>query len=92
MLRAHDVFFTASRHEACSNALLEGLACGLPAVYVRSGSNGELVGEGGIGFDEPEELPDAFALARERLAELAAAIRLVPLEEVADRYADVLWP
>jgi glycosyltransferase involved in cell wall biosynthesis len=92
VLRAHDVFFTASRHEACSNALLEGLACGLPAVYVRSGSNGELVGEGGIGFDAPEELPEAFALARERLVELAAGIRLVPLEEVADRYADVLWP
>jgi glycosyltransferase involved in cell wall biosynthesis len=92
VLRAHDVFFTASRHEACSNALLEGLACGLPAVYVRSGSNAELVGEGGIGFDEPEELPGAFEDARERLSELAGGIRLVPLHDVADRYADVLWP
>jgi glycosyltransferase involved in cell wall biosynthesis len=90
LLRAHDVFFTASRNEACSNALLEGLACGLPAVYVRSGSNGELVGGGGVGFDAPEELPQAFAAARERLDELRAAIRLVPLSEVVDRYEAVL--
>src|SRR6185436_10623451 len=36
-LRQHDIFLTASLHEACSNALIEALACGLPAVYARSG-------------------------------------------------------
>ena len=92
VLRRNDLFFTASRHEACSNALLEGLACGLPAVYVRSGSNGEVVGDAGIGFDVPDELPGAFTAARERLDELVSAIRVTPLSEVADRYAEVLWP
>ena len=92
ILRRSDVYFTASRHEACSNSLLEGLACGLPAVFVRSGSNGELVGEAGVGFDTAEEIPDAFAVARERLAELRDAIHLVPLAEVADRYLEVLRP
>ncbi len=89
-LRAHDVFFTASRHEACSNALLEGLACGLPALYVRSGSNGELVGEAGVGFDAPEELPAALESIAARYEELRAAIEIPSLAEVADRYAEVL--
>src|SRR5207249_7658350 len=36
LLRGHDVFITASLHESCSNALIEALSCGLPAVYVES--------------------------------------------------------
>ena len=32
LLREPDVFLTASRDESCSNALLEALACGLPAL------------------------------------------------------------
>ena len=56
----------ASRDDPCSNALLEALACGLPAAYLRSGGHPELVGEAGIGFDEPEELPAVLARLRGR--------------------------
>ena len=52
LLRAHDVYLAASRDDPCSNALLEALACGLPAAFLRSGGHPELVGEGGIGFDD----------------------------------------
>src|SRR5439155_2805161 len=31
LLRAHDLYVAASRNDPCSNALLEALACGLPA-------------------------------------------------------------
>ena len=57
-----------------SNALLEGLACGLPAAYLRSGGHPELVGEAGIGFDDAEELPAVFARLATELDERRRAI------------------
>jgi glycosyltransferase involved in cell wall biosynthesis len=61
LMRKHDVYLAASRDDPCSNALLEGLACGLPAAFRRSGGHPELVGEAGIGFEDAEELPGVFA-------------------------------
>jgi len=90
LLRTHDVYLAASRDDPCSNALLEGLACGLPTAFLRSGGHPELVGEGGIGFDEPEELPAVFARLRDELDTRRAAIRVTPLAEVADRYLEIL--
>jgi glycosyltransferase involved in cell wall biosynthesis len=90
ILRAHDVYLATSRDDPCSNALLEALACGLPAAYLRSGGHPELVGDAGIGFDEPEELPGVFARLREELDSRRAAISVAPLAEVADRYLAVL--
>jgi glycosyltransferase involved in cell wall biosynthesis len=90
LLRAHDVYLAASRDDPCSNALLEGLACGLPAAFLRSGGHPELVGEGGIGFDEPEELPSVLTRLREELAERRAQIHVPQLRNVGDRYLDAL--
>jgi glycosyltransferase involved in cell wall biosynthesis len=90
ILRGNDVYLAASRDDPCSNALLEALACGLPAAYLRSGGHPELVGDAGIGFDEPEELRDVFELIRQDLAALRAAIRVPALSEVANHYLDVL--
>jgi glycosyltransferase involved in cell wall biosynthesis len=90
LLRAHDVFVAASRDDPCSNALLEALACGLPAAYLRSGGHPELVSDAGIGFDAAEEVPAALTRLRAELDERRAAIRILSLSEVADRYLDVL--
>jgi glycosyltransferase involved in cell wall biosynthesis len=90
LLRGQDVYLAASRDDPCSNALLEALACGLPAAFLRSGGHPELVGEGGIGFDSAEELPDVLARLVRELEARRAAIRLVPLADVADRYLEVL--
>ena len=90
ILRAHDVYLATSRDDPCSNALLEGLACGLPAAYLRSGGHPELVGEGGIGYDEAAELPDVFDRLRRELDERRAAIRVPALADVATRYLEVL--
>src|SRR3990172_7335120 len=60
LLRAHDIYVAASLNDPCSNALLEALACGLPAAYRPSGGHSELVGDGGISFERPEELPDVL--------------------------------
>jgi glycosyltransferase involved in cell wall biosynthesis len=90
LLRAQDVYLATSRDDPCSNALLEALACGLPAAYLRSGGHPELVGDGGIGFDDAEELPDVLRRLVAELDERRAAIRVPPLAEVADRYLEVL--
>ena len=90
LLRGQDVYLAASRDDPCSNALLEALACGLPAAFLRSGGHPELVGDGGIGFDDPEELPGVLERLAAELDQRRAAIRLVPLHAVADRYLEVL--
>jgi glycosyltransferase involved in cell wall biosynthesis len=90
ILRAHDVYLAPSRDDPCSNALLEALACGLPAAYLRSGGHPELVGEAGIGFDGAEELPALLECLREELEARRAAIRVPALADVADRYLEAL--
>lgn len=57
LLRRHDIYITASQNESCSNSLIEALSCGLPAIYLKSGGNSEIVGKAGVGFDSDEEIP-----------------------------------
>jgi glycosyltransferase involved in cell wall biosynthesis len=90
LLRTHDVYLAPSRDDPCSNALLEALACGIPAAFLRSGGHPELVGDGGIGFDEPEELPDVLARLRNELDERRHAVHVPELADIADRYLEVL--
>jgi glycosyltransferase involved in cell wall biosynthesis len=90
LLREHDVYLAASRDDPCSNALLEALACGLPAAFLRSGGHPELVGEGGIGFTEVEELPAVLERLRAEHEVRREAIRVPALADAADRYLEVL--
>jgi glycosyltransferase involved in cell wall biosynthesis len=90
LLRAHDAYLAPSLNDPCSNALLEGLACGLPALYARSGGHPELVGGAGLGFDDPTEAPELAARLADEWEELRTRISVVPLAEVADRYLTAL--
>jgi glycosyltransferase involved in cell wall biosynthesis len=90
LLRTQDVYIAASRDDPCSNALLEALACGLPAAFLRSGGHPELVGDGGVGFDDDEELVGVLDRLARELEERRAAIRVPALPDVADRYLEVL--
>jgi glycosyltransferase involved in cell wall biosynthesis len=90
ILRDHDVFITASRHESCSNSLVEALSCGLPALYVDSGSNGELVADAGFAFTDHQQLPELLDRLVDEYEARQAAIRAPHLVDVADRYLAVL--
>jgi glycosyltransferase involved in cell wall biosynthesis len=90
LLREHDVFLTASLSDPASNALLEALACGLPAVHAASGGHAEIAGDAGLAFSEAEEVP---SLLERLVVEYEARhhrIRIPTLAETADRYLAVL--
>ena len=55
-LEQGDFFFFPSRNEACSNVLYEALACALPPIYLESGGNSQICGNGkyGIPFREAD--------------------------------------
>ncbi len=90
LLRGHDVYLAASRDDPCSNALLEALACGLPAAFLDSGGHPELVGDAGLPFRSPEELPDVFERLAADLDGFRARISVPALADVADAYVGVL--
>ena len=90
ILRQHDIFITASRHEACSNSVLEALACGLPVLYVDSGSHPELVGEAGLGFSCQEDIPELLERLVREYELFQARISLPTLSEVAAQYLHVM--
>lgn len=66
--RAAHVYVSTKHNDACPNAVIEAMACGLPVVYSASGGVPELVGDAGIGVHVPEswdepQIPDEEALA-----------------------------
>ena len=86
LFRSHDLYVAPSRDDPCSNALLEALACGLPAAFLESGGHPELVGEGGLPFRTDEELPDVLDRLVEEIEMRRAAISTPAISDVADRY------
>jgi len=86
ILRQHDIYITASKNDPCSNALIEALACGLPALYLNNGGHPELVGLGGLPFnDESEILPqlDILVANYEMFQNL---ILIFSIHDVAQKY------
>lgn len=90
LLRQHDIFVIASQHDPCSNALIEALSCGLPALYLRSGGHPEIAGRAGLGFTDKEEIPALLDQLAEEYESRQAQIALPTLADVADRYLAVM--
>ena len=90
LLRGQDCYVAPSLDDPCSNALLEALACGLPALYRRSGGHPELVGDAGVGFEGPDDVAHALDQLVHELEPRRAAIAVPSLADVTDRYLEVL--
>lgn len=90
LLRQHDVFVTATEHDAYSNALIEALSCGLPAIYLDSGGSREAVKDAGFAFERREEIPALLDRLVDEYEQRQALISLPTLGEVVDGYLDVL--
>ncbi|MCP4709284.1 MAG: glycosyltransferase family 4 protein, partial [Planctomycetes bacterium] len=63
LYQGHDILVSATAQEGMSNAMLEGMACGMPIVTTRCEGVEELIGANGVIVEEP------------RAAGLAAAVR-----------------
>lgn len=90
LLRQHDVFVTATENDAYSNALVEALSCGLPAVYLDSGGSAEAVKDAGFAFTSREQIPELLERLVDEYEERQAAISLPTLDQIADGYLEVL--
>lgn len=67
VLAGMDVFVLPSHEEGFSNALLEALLVGLPAIATNVGGNPEALENGGLGILVPPGSPDALAQALLRI-------------------------
>lgn len=86
ILRQHDIYVTASQNDPCSNALIEALACGLPALYLNDGGHPELVGNGGIPFERQDEIFSHLERLVENYEMFQKLIVISSIEKVADKY------
>ena len=86
LLRESDIYVIASRHESCSNSLLEALACGLPAVAIRSGGNPEILGAGGALFSGTSDVLACIDTVAANIETYQTAINRRNIAEVADAY------
>ena len=90
LLRTQDLYVAPSWDDPCSNALLEALACGLPAAYRDSGGHPELVGEAGLPFHEDGDVGAAIERLVSEIDARRASIQTRSVSWVADRYLEVL--
>lgn len=90
LLRESDIYITASKHDPCSNSLIEALTCGLPAVCLNSGGHPELLGKGGELFDEAKEIPAALESIVSHYDEYRDNIKSPRIDDVASAYLDVM--
>lgn len=86
ILRRHDVYITASERDPCSNALIEALHCGLPALALRDGGHPELIGNGGFTFADRLEVPTLLERIAADWDGRRAAISLPGMPNVAASY------
>lgn len=100
VLAALDVFVSASRAEAFSNAIGEAMACSLPCVVTAVGDSAQVVADTGLVV--PPAQPEALAAAMLRLADLGTSGRAAwgararariesnfSLDAVASQYAEL---
>lgn len=90
LFREHDIYVTASKHDPCSNSLIEALTCGLPAIYLQSGGHPEIVKQGGAGFEAAEQIPELLERLVESYDIYKSHISLPSLEDVSRQYLEVL--
>ncbi|MCB0108921.1 MAG: glycosyltransferase family 4 protein [Caldilineaceae bacterium] len=90
LLRQHDIYITASQNDPCSNALIEALACGLPALYFDDGGHPELVDQGGLPFRNCEEIPHQLDQLVENYEIFQSLITVATMRDVAQTYLTLL--
>ena len=90
ILRNHDIYITASQNDPCSNALIEAMACGLPALYLNDGGHPELVGHGGLPFDRESDILPQLDKIVNNYEMYQALIAVSRMDDVAEKYLSLI--
>lgn len=85
-LKTQDIYITACKNEPCSNALIEALMSGLPALCLNSGSNSEILGKGGLLFDKPEEISALLDEITNNYQKYQSQINCQTMDEATSQY------
>lgn len=88
-LRQNHLFITATKDDACSNSLLEALACGLPAVALASGGNPEIIKHAGILFHGKHDVINALNDAVDNYDSVKSAIAVATISDIAGQYIEL---
>jgi hypothetical protein len=89
VLRESHVLLQLARYETGSNALIEGINCGLPAIYLDSGSNAEIAADYGVEYRG--DIAVALDAMRDRYRDVVGRIPSNPyrVRLVVDRYLEL---
>lgn len=85
-LKQSDIFIFPAKYEACSNALIEAMSCGLPVVVLDSGSNKELVQAGGELFITEQDLIDKIDKVSKNYSSYQELLSVSEIEKTAKHY------
>ena len=88
ILRTQDMYLTASQNDPCSNALLEALACGLPAVALAQGGHPELIQKGGKLFTGESDVIPAIDKVAKNLDHYRSLLPMYSIAAVTEQYVD----
>jgi len=88
ILKQHDIYITASRNDPCSNALIEALHCGLPAVARNDGGHPGIVGQAGQLFENESDVLQAIEEVAQNYEKYQSQIDLPTIDEVGQMYYD----
>lgn len=89
-LKTSDIYIIASKNDPCSNALIEALSCGLPALYLNDGGHPELVRYGGLGFNTKEEILPQLERLVENYEMFQNLIVIPSIDVIAKRYLNII--
>lgn len=85
-LKENDIFISASKIEACSNALMEALHCGLPAIAFNGSSNPEIINNNKLLFNDKIEIPSIIEEIINNYQFYQKSIAVPNFEQVANEY------
>lgn len=88
VLKNHDIYITASKKDPCSNALIEALFCGLPAIALKDGGHPEIVQSAGEVFEQKEQIPNLLDKIVNNYLQYQSEIKLLGMNDIAQQYLD----
>ncbi|NQU82930.1 MAG: glycosyltransferase family 4 protein [Parcubacteria group bacterium] len=86
LLKQNDIFVFASKNEACSNALIEAMSCGLPVIALNSASNAEIVKQGGELFQSSRNVIEKIEKVANNYDFYASEIPEFSMDDTTQQY------